>query len=385
MAGVMVHLAVADVLTEFIEIKNKEMFYTGNISPDCIHSRVNYCRDMKKHTHLKDEMFDWELMDKNNLKAYHKKLSEFTHKFCNRDNEDFELFLGYYIHLITDEMFVRTVRQEFARESEKRGIYQTDKEFFNEIMRDINGTDSIFAEKYPYNIDIPSFLEAKGFDAFYVTAEETELSKKWILENFYKRKSFEGSQFITYERMLDFISEAVSEILKRTDAFFGCLSRDDFYMREALIQARHAADIYEVPVGAVIVKKSTGEIVGKGFNKRETDKNPIAHAEIEAIREASENLGGWRLIDCEMYVTLEPCPMCCGAVINSRLERIVYGTCDKKSGSAESVTEIFSLPYNHKPELVSGVKKEKCAEILSEFFRKLRIKKQNLSSLNEKI
>ncbi len=157
------------------------------------------------------------------------------------------------------------------------------------------------------------------------------------------------------------------------------------YMKIALELANQAFEIDEVPVGAIVVKKSTGEIVGKGFNRRETDKNPLAHAEISAIKEASETLGGWRLIDCEMYVTLEPCPMCCGAIINSRIERVVFGANDLKSGSAESIINMFDLPFNHKPEIVSGVLKEECSNILSDFFAKLRKKRKQhkKGNLNE--
>ncbi|MBQ8434798.1 MAG: tRNA adenosine(34) deaminase TadA [Oscillospiraceae bacterium] len=154
---------------------------------------------------------------------------------------------------------------------------------------------------------------------------------------------------------------------------------DNDYMKIALELAKQAARADEVPVGAIVVRKSTGEIVGKGFNRRETDKNPLAHAEISAIKEASETLGGWRLIDCEMYVTLEPCPMCCGAIINSRIERVVFGANDLKSGSAESVMKMFDMPFNHRPEIVSGVMKEECSAILSEFFAKLRKRRKKNS------
>lgn len=154
---------------------------------------------------------------------------------------------------------------------------------------------------------------------------------------------------------------------------------DNDYMKIALELAKQAAQADEVPVGAIVVRKSTGEIVGKGFNRRETDKNPLAHAEISAIKEASETLGGWRLIDCEMYVTLEPCPMCCGAIINSRIERVVFGANDLKSGSAESVMKMFDMPFNHRPEIVSGVMKEECSAILSEFFAKLRKRRKKNS------
>lgn len=152
---------------------------------------------------------------------------------------------------------------------------------------------------------------------------------------------------------------------------------DDEYMRKALLLAEKAFSIDEVPVGAVVVKKSTGEILGQGYNRREIDKNPLAHAEISAIKEASEKLGGWRLIDCEMFVTLEPCPMCCGAIINSRIERVIYGANDLKSGSAESVIKLFNLPYNHKPEIVSGVLRDECSELISRFFLQLREKRKS--------
>ena len=120
-------------------------------------------------------------------------------------------------------------------------------------------------------------------------------------------------------------------------------------MKKALELAKKAYEIGEATIGAVVVKKSTGQIVGQGYNRRETDKSPLAHAEIIAIEEASKALGGWRLIDCELYVTLEPCPMCAGAIINSRIERVIYGAEDKKAGSLSSVINLFELPYNHKP------------------------------------
>ena len=151
--------------------------------------------------------------------------------------------------------------------------------------------------------------------------------------------------------------------------------RDEAYMKKALQLAELAADIGEVPVGAIVVKKSTGEIVGRGYNRRECDRNPLVHAELIAINEASRRLGGWRLIDCELFVTLEPCPMCAGAVINSRIERVVFGAYDKKAGSCGSLTDLFALPYNHRPELLGGVMEEECSAVLSEFFKRLRAKK----------
>lgn len=148
------------------------------------------------------------------------------------------------------------------------------------------------------------------------------------------------------------------------------------YMQEALLEAKKAFELGEVPVGAVVVRKKDGKIVGKGYNMRETAKNPLAHAEITAIKQAADTLGGWRLIDCEMYVTLEPCPMCCGAIINSRIERVIFGARDPKSGSVCSVQQMFELSYNHKPEVISGVMENECATILSDFFRELRKSKK---------
>ena len=144
-------------------------------------------------------------------------------------------------------------------------------------------------------------------------------------------------------------------------------------MDQAIALAQEAAQEGEVPVGAVVVLGD--KIVGTGRNRREKSKNALAHAEIEEINEACRTLGGWRLWQCDRYVTLEPCPMCTGAIINSRIKRLIYGASDCKAGSCGSVVNFFELPYNHKPEIVSGVKKDECAGLLSEFFKALRNKK----------
>ena len=149
---------------------------------------------------------------------------------------------------------------------------------------------------------------------------------------------------------------------------------DEEYMREAISLAEKAFELGEVPVGAVAVWE--GKIVGRGMNLRETDKNALRHAEIMAIDEACKNLGGWRLWKCDLYVTLEPCPMCAGAIINSRVKRVIYGASDPKAGSCGSLTNLFEMPYNHKPEVVSGVLEKECSEILSRFFARLREKRK---------
>lgn len=150
------------------------------------------------------------------------------------------------------------------------------------------------------------------------------------------------------------------------------INRDEYFMRKALILAKLAAIEDEVPVGAIIVKDKN--IISFGRNRRENKKNALYHAEIEAIDKACKVLGGWRLCGCEMYVTLEPCPMCTGAIINSRIKRVVFGTVDPKSGSAGSKINLFELGYNHKPELVSGILKDQCSKILIDFFKTKRKK-----------
>lgn len=146
------------------------------------------------------------------------------------------------------------------------------------------------------------------------------------------------------------------------------------FMAQALALAAEAAAAGEVPVGCVIVRD--GEIVGRGRNRREEKQATASHAEMEAIAQANEHLGTWRLDDCELYVTLEPCPMCAGAIINARIPRVVYGAADPKAGSVDSLVRLFDLGYNHRPEVVSGVLEEACAGLLREFFRTLREKKR---------
>ena len=146
---------------------------------------------------------------------------------------------------------------------------------------------------------------------------------------------------------------------------------DEMFMKEALILAREAFNEGEVPVGCVIVRGD--EIVGRGRNRREGAKNALAHAEMEAIHDACRRLGGWRLWECTLYVTLEPCPMCAGAIINARIPRVVYGASDRKCGAVRSVCCLFDMKFNHHPAVESGVLEEECGALLTEFFQKLRV------------
>ena len=147
--------------------------------------------------------------------------------------------------------------------------------------------------------------------------------------------------------------------------------QDAEFMDAALELAREAFADGEVPVGCVIVRD--GKIVGRGRNRRETAKTALGHGEIEAISDACRNLGGWRLWDCTLYVTLEPCPMCAGAIINARIPRVVYGAKDAKAGSCGSVCDLFSMEFNHHPTVQTGVLEQESSALLTEFFKDLRV------------
>ena len=146
---------------------------------------------------------------------------------------------------------------------------------------------------------------------------------------------------------------------------------DGYFMDQALLLAKEALAHGEVPVGCVITRGD--EIVGRGRNRRETDKSALAHAEIQAIDQACRTLGGWRLWECTLYVTLEPCPMCAGAILNARIPRVVYGAADGKCGAVDSVCSLFSMAFNHHPQVERGVRGEQCSQLLSDFFRCLRV------------
>ena len=148
------------------------------------------------------------------------------------------------------------------------------------------------------------------------------------------------------------------------------MQQDDQYMRQALRLAEEAAALGEVPVGAVIVRGD--EVVACGYNRRETDHAATAHAELLAIEEACKRLGSWRLHGCTLYVTLEPCPMCAGAILNARLDRVVYAAADEKAGACGTVVNLFEMGFNHRPILKSGVLAKEASALLSAFFAELR-------------
>lgn len=155
------------------------------------------------------------------------------------------------------------------------------------------------------------------------------------------------------------------------------LTDDEKFMKAAMREAKKAWKLDEVPIGCVIVYE--GKIIARGYNRRNTDKNTLSHAELNAIRKASKKLGDWRLEGCTIYITLEPCQMCSGAIVQARITRAVIGSMNAKAGCAGSVLNILEMPeFNHQVDVTRGVLQEECSEMLSEFFRELRAKKKAL-------
>ena len=153
------------------------------------------------------------------------------------------------------------------------------------------------------------------------------------------------------------------------------MTQEEKYMKEAIRQAKKAAAVGDVPIGCVIVHED--KIIARGYNRRNTDKNPLAHAEVAAIKKASKKLGDWRLEECTLYVTLEPCQMCAGAIVQSRIPRVVVGCMNPKAGCAGSVLNLLDIPaFNHQVHITKGILEEECSQMLSGFFKELREKKR---------
>ena len=153
------------------------------------------------------------------------------------------------------------------------------------------------------------------------------------------------------------------------------MTADEKFMKAAITRARKAYAIDEVPIGCVIVQND--KIIARGYNRRNIDKNTLAHAELSAIRKASKKTGDWRLEDCTMYVTLEPCQMCAGAIVQSRMKRVVIGSMNAKAGCAGSILNLLQMQqFNHQVEITRGVREEECSQMLSQFFRELRERKK---------
>ena len=151
------------------------------------------------------------------------------------------------------------------------------------------------------------------------------------------------------------------------------MTTDEKYMKQAIKQAKKAYAIDEVPIGCIIVRDEDGKVIARGYNRRNTDKNTLSHAELNAIRKASKKLGDWRLEDCTLYVTLEPCQMCAGAIVQARIPEVMIGCMNPKAGCAGSIYNLLQEPaFNHQVSLFKGVLEEECSQMLKDFFRSLR-------------
>ena len=161
------------------------------------------------------------------------------------------------------------------------------------------------------------------------------------------------------------------------------LTTDEKYMKEAIRQAKKAWKMEEVPIGCVIVHEE--KIIGRGYNRRTTDKNPLAHAELAAIKKASKKMGDWRLEDCILYVTLEPCQMCSGAIVQARVKRVVIGCMNPKAGCAGSILNLLQVErFNHQVEITSGVLEAECSQMMKGFFKELREKQKKKKDIQKK-
>lgn len=220
MAGVVIHLAVADKAAEGLKIKNIPLYYAGNIAPDCIHARENYQREMKRHTHLKDGIRDWNFLEPENLAVFHKRLGEFAQKYCVSGN-DRELYIGYLSHLITDELFTRKIRSECVLKAKEYGVSQTDAEFFCFMMRELNWSDAFTAENFRFrNAPVETIRRSYGCAVRdYISADEIIGSTEWIYENFFSgNRQYEPALFMNPERVYAFIDSAAEEIIARTES-----------------------------------------------------------------------------------------------------------------------------------------------------------------------
>lgn len=160
------------------------------------------------------------------------------------------------------------------------------------------------------------------------------------------------------------------------------MTEDEKYMCQAVKLAKKAWKIEEVPIGCVIVHE--GKVIGRGYNRRTTDKNPLAHAELIAIKKASKKMGDWRLEDCTLYVTLEPCQMCSGAIVQARIKRVVVGCMNPKAGCAGSILNLLQVErFNHQVELETGVLEEECSQMMKGFFKELREKRKKMDNIKE--
>ena len=200
--------------------------------------------------------------------------------------------------------------------------------------------------------------------------------KKFILSESMKKEEKQGETTIFRYQSADEILKIIQSGIGEEEAKAAKIkAEDEKYMKEAIKQAKKAAKIGDVPIGCVLVKD--GQVIARGYNRRNADKTVLSHAEVTSIKKACKKEGDWRLEDCTLYVTLEPCPMCAGAIVQARIPRVVTGSMNSKAGCAGSVLNLLKEPgFNHQAQVVTGILEEECSEMMSSFFTELRKKKR---------
>ncbi len=225
MPGCMVHIAVADKIAAGrlgADMAEPEQFLAGNIAPDAIHAREGFTRDMKRHTHLKDGIHDKDFLSGENTKAFYQRLENFIEKYCRRKQEKHDLYCGYVSHLLTDRLFIETVREDFVRDMKKLGVEQNDMEFFRKISFDLDNIDARISAEYKFENQPAAMLrKADCCDiGDLLAADEVKRSRGWVLWNFFSGgKQYETPVFIPYEKVMDFIETAAVQVSERLTGY----------------------------------------------------------------------------------------------------------------------------------------------------------------------
>lgn len=225
MAGIITHIAVADIISEKIgkgKIASLPYFFSGNIAPDAIHARENFVREMKKHTHFRDGIRDVNFLEAQNSEIFYKRIEKFIESYCNKASDDYDLYCGYLSHVITDEIFHRTIRQDFLEVMKNKGIAQSDKAFFTNISSDLNNIDYRLSQEYPFKHNPKDTLWSVQYYEVrdYLSSSELGSSKGWVTWNFFDNKrEYEAPKYISYEKVLEFIDSSADEIIYRLKTY----------------------------------------------------------------------------------------------------------------------------------------------------------------------
>ena len=333
MASFNIHLAIGkQYIEKRSQIKNKDEFYKGIIAPDLVEN--------KAETHYSGQQ------DKDDLLYYLSKKVQLE-KFIEKEKIDTDYQKGVFLHLITDYLF-------FNKFFEKKYLSNvTYEEFCQDLYYSYDQTNKYIEKEYKIN------------NMIFVQEISKNIQKSKKEKNITDEKRTNIISIKKIDEFIDLVSSIDLEQYKEQ------INKNEKLMKEALKEAQKAYNKEEVPVGAIIIKD--GKIIARAHNQKETKRDTTKHAEIIAIQKASKKIEAWRLANCEMYVTLEPCSMCAGALIQSRIKKIYIGTMDYKTGACGSKLNLLEdFTFNHKVEIETGILQEECEKILQDFFKKLR-------------